>query len=286
MQELVAKHGVERSVSCLLGETDDGQTPQQSSITQTPASSVAHTSQGQGSSSDQDINVLPPDAPLESILLAHSFKVIDRDTQLYITVDKENLWPTSVSFYKAMKHNPKRFKRQLVEFEGEEGVDAGALRSTFFELLIREVDQHLFEGDEKRRIPKKDWGLSSLFEIGGMMVAHSILSGGPGFPCLLPAIFHCLVTGIVDDEYIPPDMMPCKDDIPESLAYKELVEFVETVCYDAIQQNLYNLDIILTSLVVLITVGFRKLMASPVGFNRANGHQAYTHLRTQDIYTL
>jgi len=64
-----------------------------------------------------------------------------------------------------------------------------------------------------------------------MTVAHSILSGGPGFPCLLPAIFHCLVTGIVDDEYIPPDMMPCKDDIPESLAYKELAEFVETVCY-------------------------------------------------------
>lgn len=45
----------------------------------------------------------------------------------------------------------------VVEFEGEKGVDAGALRSTFCELLIREVDQHLFEGDEKRHIPKKDW---------------------------------------------------------------------------------------------------------------------------------
>ena len=50
-------------------------------------------------------------------------------------------------------------------------------------------------------------------------------------------------------------------------------------------QYMYNLDIILTSLVVLITVGFRKLMASPVGFNRANGHQAYTHLRIQDIHS-
>ena len=101
MQELVAKHGVERSVSCLLGETDDDQTSsatQQSSTTQTAASSVAHTSQGPGSSSDNDMNVLPQDVPLEYILLAHSFKVIDHGTQLHITVDKDNLWPTSVSF--------------------------------------------------------------------------------------------------------------------------------------------------------------------------------------------
>lgn len=87
----------------------------------------------------------------------------------------------------------------------------------------------------KEAYPQKRLDLSSLFEIGGMMVADSILSGGAGFPCLLQAVFHCLITGIIDDEYIPPDMMPCKDDLPESLAYKELVEFVEMICYyDAI----------------------------------------------------
>jgi len=162
----------------------------------------------------------------------HLSSIIDNETQLHISVEKDNLWPRAIAFYKGMKHNPKRFKRQLVvEFEGEEGVDPGALRCTYFELLIREVDQKLFEGDEKRCIPKKDWGLSSLFEIAGMIIAHSVLSGGPGFPCLLPAIFHCLLTGIVDDECIPVEKMPSKDDIPQFSAYSDLLDFVEMVCY-------------------------------------------------------
>jgi len=72
-----------------------------------------------------------------------------------------------------------------------------------FRACDQRVDQKLFEGDEKRRIPKKDWGLSSLFEIAGMIIASSVLSGGPGFPCLLPAIFYSLLTGIVNDECIP-----------------------------------------------------------------------------------
>ena len=237
LQDLVAEHGVEYSVSCLLRETEN-QNVQQSSTARILPQQIATSSslcalQSPGSSSySSGSDVLLPDAPLQSILLTHSFNIFDNETQLHISVDKENLWSRAVAFYKGMKRNPKRFKRQLVvEFEGEEGVDAGALRSTFFELLIREMDKNLFEGNATRRIPKKDWGLSSVFEIGGMILAHSVLNGGPGFPCLLPAIYHCILTGNVDDSSLPVEMMPSVDDLPQSLAYSDLLDFVEKVCY-------------------------------------------------------
>ena len=43
----------------------------------------------------------------------------------------------------------------VVEFVGEEGVDAGAIRGDFFEQLMVEIDNQLFEGDHFRRILKK-----------------------------------------------------------------------------------------------------------------------------------
>lgn len=195
-----------------------------------------HRSQSPGSSSDQNIHVLPPDAPLESILLAHSFKVIDHDTQLHITVDKENLWSASVSFYKAMNHNSKRFKWQLVvEFEGEEGVDAGALQSTFLSSWSeRWINIYLKE--MKRGVPPKRLGFVKPAWNRGDDGSSLHTQRWSRISLSSPAIFHCLLTGFVDDEYIPPDMKPCKDDLPQSLPYKDLVEFVETVCYhDAIQ---------------------------------------------------
>ena len=76
---------------------------------------------------------------------------------------------------------------------GEVGSDSGALRKEFFEDGIREVNSRLFEGDDNRRVPKKDLTLETLFEIAGMLVAHSISHEGPGIPCLSPCVFQYLV---------------------------------------------------------------------------------------------
>ena len=51
-----------------------------------------------------------------------------------------------------------------VKFVGKEGSDAGGLKITFFEMMIRDVNNGLFEGKEDKRIPKKDWGLEGVME--------------------------------------------------------------------------------------------------------------------------
>ncbi len=59
-----------------------------------------------------------------------------------------------------------------MEFENEDGVDAGAIRGDFFESLIKIVDAQFFEGNEFRRIIKKDIGLETQFEVAGMIIAR------------------------------------------------------------------------------------------------------------------
>ena len=39
---------------------------------------------------------------------------------------------------------------------------------------------------------RKDVGLGLLFEVAGMLLRHSIIQGGPGFPCLSPTVFDYL----------------------------------------------------------------------------------------------
>ena len=70
-------------------------------------------------------------------------------------------------------------------------------RKEFFEDALREMNNQLFEGEDERRVPKKDVGLELLFEVAGMLLGHSILQGGPAFPCLSASIFDYLSHGDV-----------------------------------------------------------------------------------------
>ena len=63
------------------------------------------------------------------------------------------IWRDGFSLYKNALSDPNQLMKDLrVEFEGEEGIDAGALK---LELLLNEIDNHLFVGLPARRIPKK-----------------------------------------------------------------------------------------------------------------------------------
>ena len=73
-------------------------------------------------------------------------------------------------------------------------------------------------------MPKKDVSLELLFEVAGMVVAHSILQEGPGIPCLSPAVFDYLTHGDVKHCY------PTKDDIPLNISTHELITLIEEVC--------------------------------------------------------
>ena len=91
-------------------------------------------------------------------------------------------------------HVPEELKYELrVDFINEDRIDAGALRREFFELLLKQLIADMFEGLENRRIPKKDSSLEQMFHTAGIIIAHSILQGGPGLPCLCPAAYHYLL---------------------------------------------------------------------------------------------
>ena len=149
-----------------------------------------------------------------------------------LEVDRNRLWRTALGFYKTMIHTPERLKYELrIEFTNEEGIDAGALRREFFELLLKEVNTYLFEGAQNRRIPKKDNSLQQMFEVAGIIMAHSILQGGPAFPCLCPSAFSYLLH--LDKNTTLQDMQSV--DIPVNAATYNLIEFINKVRFSDIK---------------------------------------------------
>ena len=87
-------------------------------------------------------------------------------------------------------NDPEQLCKEL-RIEFEEGVDTGALHNEFFEVLLREMNKLLFKR-ERSRLPM-DSNLQRLFECAEVLIAHSILQGGPGFPCLCQAAVSYLL---------------------------------------------------------------------------------------------
>ena len=215
------------------------------SSTQQPSCSSQHSSTSstqQPSCSSQHSStssVLSPfdfefdeDITTEELLLRVSEQVLMPGRFVDITVHRDRIWRTALGFYKGSMKNPNQLRRELrIEFEEEEGIDAGALRNEFYEILLRELNDKLFEGHCRRRLPKKDSNLQRLFETAGVILSHSILQGGPGFPCLCPAAFSYMLH--LDKEHALGEL-PTVDDIPKNAATVGLLSLISDVsleCY-------------------------------------------------------
>jgi len=159
----------------------------------------------------------------------HCNKVLDPSAEYVLSVDRstpEKLWQSAVCFYKSAMTKPDKLRKEMViQFDatGEVGADSGALRHEFFEDALYQGNLRLFEGENDRRVVKKDWGLEILCEIFGMLMGHSIIQGGPGFPCLSPCMFQYLATEVIDE------CLPIKEDIPLNIATHDLLTFIEEV---------------------------------------------------------
>ena len=146
-----------------------------------------------------------------------------------LSVDRstaQKSWQTAVCFYKSAMSRPIKLRMELiVQFDatGEVGADSGALRREFFEDAICQANLLLLEGEDERRVLKKDWGLEFLAEIFGMLVAHSITQEGPGIPCLSPCMYEYMINRKNDECY------PVKEDIPLNIATHSLITFIEEV---------------------------------------------------------
>ena len=163
---------------------------------------------------------------VQGLLADHAEKVIDQSSEYILSIDRstpERFRLGVTSFYKGAIAKPQKLKRSLVvNFvnTGELGSDPAALRKEFFEDALLEVNNQLFEGEDNRRVPKKDVSLEVLFEVAGMLLGHSIVQGGPGFRCLSPAVFEYLTSTAA----IQPKM-----DIPLNICTHELITLIEEV---------------------------------------------------------
>ena len=145
-----------------------------------------------------------------------------------LLVKRQQVWRHALAFYKGSKQSPDRLRLRLcVEFEGEEGVDAGALTSDFFECMYNEINDKLFEGHPTCRFPKKNWNLEKNFELAGMCIAHGLVQNGSGFPVLSPAIFEFLVHQ--DNEKVLPHL-PSLSMLPEDYTSHDVIELIKKVC--------------------------------------------------------
>lgn len=164
---------------------------------------------------------------LQSLLHSHSNKVIDFSVSCHLEVarsPKETFWLSVMAYYKSCKAKPEKLTKELViQFTGEAGADSGALRREFFEDAIYQVNMNLLEGDDDRRMLRKDWGMESTYEVMGSLVAHSILQNGPGLQCLSPTVYDYLTSQSTYPEIA---------DIPLSMGTHELISLIEKVQYN------------------------------------------------------
>lgn len=62
----------------------------------------------------------------------------------------------AINFYKKTLSKPSLLKKDLrVSFEGEGGLDGGAMKTECFTLALQEVKKRLFEGKESNMVPIK-----------------------------------------------------------------------------------------------------------------------------------
>ena len=93
----------------------------------------------------------------------------------------------------------------------------------FFEDSLREVKNRLLEGEDTRRIPKKEVSLELMFEVAGMIFADSVVQEGPAMLCMSPAIFDYLTHGDISRCY------PVNEDVPFNLSTHHLITAIEEV---------------------------------------------------------
>jgi hypothetical protein len=165
------------------------------------------------------------DHTLQSLLTCHAKKFIDTSASIRLEVDRssqEKLWLAVVAFYKNCVSKPEKLTKELIiEFTAERGADSGSLRKEFFEDAIKAANMNLLEGEDDRRVLKKEWGSECMYEMMGGLVAHSLLQNGPALSCLSPALYEFL-TG--------QNCYPEIADIPLSLGTHELISMIQKVC--------------------------------------------------------
>ena len=161
-----------------------------------------------------------------NILKEHATKYIDFFDDYVINTSRSCVWNSAQTFYKkALRDNQLLSKNLIIRFSGEEGVDAGALRNEFFEKVLQVINDNYFEGRQTKRLPKCHLGVEVEFEMIGLAIGHSLISGGPGFRCIHPAIVRFLLAEEPRSHF----ELPSIEDIPKNAQTEDLLLLIDEV---------------------------------------------------------
>ena len=138
--------------------------------------------------------------PLSEIIEGHIHERIDDNVNVtLICVRRNHLWSDSVSQFSKPSFDPTKSIRVI--FHGEEGVDGGGPRKEYFRLLYRAIRDESGLFLSKDRIVNFTTSvvhfIQKRFRLAGVMIATSILHGGPAFPFFPKVIFDYMTSGKV-----------------------------------------------------------------------------------------
>ena len=116
-------------------------------------------------------------------------------------IARENIWREGLRLYKiALADRKILFTPLLIDFENEEGIDAGALTIEFFTKFFESAEKELFESTPAQHlIPKGAGGNMTLFKAFSVSLGHSLLQGGPPFQ-FLPSWCYAVLSQKAEDE--------------------------------------------------------------------------------------
>ena len=146
------------------------------------------------------------------------------DEDLTWSVKREEIWRCALTFYKTAQVNPQRLKKNLIiEFDGDQGLDGGALKKEFFSLLFKDVDWRMFEGAKDHRIPRKGCDNIGLFKLAGTMLSHAVMQDCPNLLQFPAWLFDLLVSG---DPSVVTETISIQD-MPKTSASENLICLIQ-----------------------------------------------------------
>ena len=111
-----------------------------------------------------------------------------------LKIDEEDLLEDAMVYYKAEEFDPT--KRLRIVYSGQSAADTGGVVRQFYTQLLCAVSKQFFQGlDYRTPIYSSDVVAAGVMKLVGVMVVHSILQGGPGFPIFSPAVYNYLCKG-------------------------------------------------------------------------------------------
>lgn len=115
-----------------------------------------------------------------------------------LKVDQDDLLNDAMAFYKDTDFDPRC--RLRVIYNGQPAADTGGVTRHFFTQLLGLIATEFFEEEQyEKPIYNATMVACGIMKLCGIIVAHSVVLGGPGLPVFSPGIYHCLATGNLEE---------------------------------------------------------------------------------------